>query len=83
MKSKWQKIRVSGEIHLPTSSIPTLPVEVIDLIIGHLKADDDLSTLAVAARANHCLYDLVIPRLYETVTINEENWRQVGYGHTA
>jgi hypothetical protein len=58
-------------------------VEIIDKIIGYLRADDDLPALASAAQVNQCMYDLAIPRLYETVTINQRNWRKVGYGHTA
>jgi len=50
------------------------------LIVGLFK--DDLSTLASVAQVNHDLYDFAIPLLYETVTINKKNVRQVGYGHS-
>lgn len=58
-----------------------LPNELIALIVGLLKGD--LSTLASVAQVSHDLYDFSIPILYETVTINKKNVRQVGYGHSA
>jgi hypothetical protein len=56
-----------------------LPVEVLDHIVGYLKADDDLPALAVLARANRQMYDFVIPKLYETVSTKSMD--KLGYGH--
>lgn len=50
------------------------------LILGFLK--EDTNTLLSVVRANHYMYDIVIPNLYDTVTINERNWLQVTYGNT-
>lgn len=59
-----------------------LPTEIMDHIISFLKADDDLPALATVARVNHNMYDLAIPKLYESVTINEKNKQQIKYGHS-
>jgi hypothetical protein len=59
-----------------------LPTEIMDHIISFLKADDNLPALAVVARVNHDMYDLVIPKLYESVTINEDNKQHINYGHS-
>jgi hypothetical protein len=59
-----------------------LPNELIDAILGFLKADDDLSALAAVVRTNQSMYDLAIPKLYETVTISERNQDIIRYGHT-
>jgi hypothetical protein len=59
-----------------------LPNELVDAILGFLKADDDLPALAAVVRTNQHMYDLAIPKLYETVPINERNKDTIGYGHT-
>ena len=78
MKSKRQKIRMSDADHLPTSSIPTLPVEIIDLIIGHLNAVDDSPTLAVAARANQCLYNAFTTLSFQDYTKLSLSLKRIG-----
>ena len=55
----------------------------MDHILSFLEADDDLPALAAVARVNHDMYDLAIPKLYESVTINEENKELIKYGHSS
>lgn len=43
-------------------------------------ADDDLPSLAAVPRTNHSMYDLAIPKVYETVTITEGNREGIGHG---
>lgn len=57
-----------------------LPIEIIDAILSFLKANNDLSALTAVARANRTMYDLAIPKLYETVTMTERNEDQIEYG---
>lgn len=57
-----------------------LPNELIAMIVRFLKGD--LSALASVAQVSHDLYDFAIPLLYEKVTINKKNVRQIGYGHS-
>jgi hypothetical protein len=61
--------------------IPKLPNEILDSILGLLKVDGDFSTLCSVAQANRNLYNLVIPKIYETVVINKNNPRKIAYGH--
>jgi hypothetical protein len=58
-----------------------LPNEVIDAILGYLKADDDLTALARVARTSRRMHSIAIPKLYETVTITQRNKYQFWYGH--
>jgi hypothetical protein len=57
-----------------------IPNEVFNMIICSLQADNDLAALAAVARANQHMYDLAIPKLYETVTMTDWNEDQIGYG---
>jgi hypothetical protein len=60
-----------------------LPTEIMDHIISFLKADDDLPALAAVAQVNHDMYNLAIPKLYESVTINKDNKEHIKYGHSS
>ena len=61
-----------------------LPNEIIDVILNYVKGNGQLKSLASIARANHNMYDISIPKLYETITIKEdkENQKQLAYGHS-
>lgn len=59
-----------------------LPYDIIREIISHLKTDEQFETLASLAQVNHSVYDLAIPRLYETITIKDGNQEQLAYGLT-
>lgn len=63
-----------------SSTQPTFPTELMRFIIGFLK--EDANTLASVVRVNQCLYDIAVPDLYDTVTINKENKVTIGYGHS-
>jgi len=63
-----------------SSTQPTFPTEVMRLIIGFLR--EDANTLASIVRVNQCLYDIAVPDLYNTITINKENKVAIGYGHS-
>jgi hypothetical protein len=58
-----------------------LPTEIIDSILEIIKREEDFKTLCSAARVNKAMYDIVVPKIYETVVINEKNKDIVGYGH--
>ena len=66
----------------PPHKAVQLPTEIMDHIISFLKANDDLPALAAMVRVNHDMYDLAIPKLYESVTINRRNKQHVGFGHS-
>lgn len=59
-----------------------LPYDIIREIISHLKTDEQFETLAALAQVNHGVYDLAIPKLYETITIKDGNQEQLAYGLT-
>jgi len=61
--------------------IPTLPNEILDSILSLLQVDGDFSTLRSVAQANQNMYDLAIPKIYETVVFNEKNQSKIMYGH--
>ena len=63
-----------------SSTQPTFPTEVMRLIIRFLR--EDANTLASAVRINQCFYDIAVPDLNDTVTINKENKVTIGYGHS-
>jgi len=60
---------------------PTLPIEIISKIVTYLQHDRKYATLASMALANSTFYDLVIPKLYETITITKTNMLKLKYGH--
>jgi len=61
--------------------IPTLPNEVLDSILTVLQVDGDFSTLCSVAQASRNMYEIAIPKIYETVVFNKKNQRKVRYGH--
>ena len=73
---------VDQGIDTKVNSRRQLPNELIEVIIEHIKVDGNFKTLAAIARANHNMYNIVIPKLYETVTVKANNERCVAYGHT-
>jgi len=60
---------------------PTLPIEIISKIVIYLQHDRKYATLASVALANSTFYGLVIPKLYETITITKSNMLKLKYGH--
>jgi hypothetical protein len=59
-----------------------LPAELLEVIFGMVKEDKDFkTTLSSVARANRAMYNVVIPKIYETVVINDRNRSMIGYGH--
>ena len=65
----------------PTSNGPTLHAELVSIIIFNLQQDRLYATLAKMAQANSTFYNLVIPKLYETVTVTEWSLPRLKYGH--
>jgi hypothetical protein len=63
------------------SRIPKLPNEIVDSILEILKIEEEFNTLTSVARASHNMYNIAIPKIYETVVVNEKNRSTVGYGH--
>jgi len=61
--------------------IPTLPNEILDSILTLLKVDGEFSTLRSVAQAAQNMYNLAIPKIYETVVFNERNQSKIMYGH--
>jgi len=53
------------------SRIPKLPNEVVDAILEILKVEEEFKTLTSVARVNHTMYDIAIPKIYETVMFSE------------
>jgi len=51
------------------------------MILEMLKKDGEFKALTSAARASKTMYDIVIPKIYETVVVNERNRSTIGYGH--
>jgi len=76
------------------SRIPKLPNEVVDAILEILKVEEEFKTLTSVARANHTMYDIAIPKIYETVIFSEtvgkgkkgkkgkNNHAMIAYGHS-
>ena len=61
--------------------IPTIPNEILDSILSLLKVDGNFSALCSIAQANQNMYNLAIPKIYETVVFNEKNQWKIMYGH--
>jgi hypothetical protein len=78
MNSEAKRARMQS----PPTSPKQLPNEIILSILEFLKLDDDLPSLAAVVRANKNMYNLAIPKLYETVTVTERNQYNIGYGYT-
>jgi hypothetical protein len=51
-------------------------------VIGYLKKDEQYKALASIAQCSQGLYELAIPKLYETVTVTKENQEMLVYGHS-
>jgi len=71
--------------HEPNSDAPVrghlpLPTELVSDIVTYIRHNQQYATLAKMAQANSAFYDLVISKLYETITITETNWTKVNYG---
>jgi hypothetical protein len=66
----------------PTQSHgPHLPLEIVVKIIHQLRQERQYACLAQMAQANSTYYDLVIPKLYETITITKTNLGKFTRGH--
>jgi len=73
---------VDQSIDIKSNSRLQLPNELIEIIVEHIKVDENFKTLAAIARASRNMYNIVIPKLYETVTVKAKNEKYVAYGHT-
>jgi hypothetical protein len=73
---------VEQNIDIGLNSRRQLPNELIEVIVEHIKEDGNLKTLAAIARASQHMYDIVIPKLYETVKVTAKNEKYVAYGHS-
>jgi len=51
-------------------------------IIEHLKKDEQYKTLASIARCSQGLFELAIPKMYETITVTKYNQNRLVYGHS-
>jgi hypothetical protein len=60
---------------------PIFPIEIISKIITCLQHDRKYATLASMALSNSTFNNLVIPKLYETITITKTNMLKLRYGH--
>jgi len=59
---------------------PTLPAELVSKIITYIQHNQQYATLAKMAQTNSTFYDIVVPKLYETITITKNNITIVSYG---
>jgi len=59
-----------------------LPTEVIASILDILAGDQAMHTLAILASSNKMMYDLAIPRLYDTIRITDTNQDKLLFGCT-
>ena len=50
-----------------------LPTEMIRIILDILVAKEQSRALATAAQCNRRMYDYIIPKLYKTIRVTEEN----------
>jgi len=70
------------------SRIPKLPNEIVDAILEILKEEMKFKTLASVARVNHTMYDIAVPKIYETVVFKGtseqgmNNHAMIAYGHS-
>jgi hypothetical protein len=60
-----------------------LPNELLLRIIGDLRSRREYRLLANMAQMNRNSYDVVIPTLYETITISQSNQHLLRHGHSA
>jgi hypothetical protein len=65
--------------NLPRKHLP-LPTKLVSDIITYIQHNRQYATLANMAQTNSTFYNLVIPKLYETITITETNWSKLKYG---
>jgi hypothetical protein len=72
--------RKADQLEQSTSNQQSLPNEILHEIVDLLKGDNN--TLAALVRVDRNMYDIVIPHLYDTVTITERNKVKIAYGHT-
>ena len=63
-----------------SNDAPALPAELVSKIILELQQDRQYAVLAEMALANSTFYGLVIPKLYETVTITSRNKYSISHG---
>jgi hypothetical protein len=66
----------------PITLIQRLPTEVVSSVLDDLAADEQFGALATIARTSKRMYDLVIPKLYDTIYITETNRLKFTYGGT-
>jgi hypothetical protein len=59
---------------------PTLPSELVSKIVSYIHGNQQYATLAKMAQTNSTFYDLVVPKLYETITITKSNSTILSYG---
>jgi hypothetical protein len=60
---------------------PALPIELVSVIIRDLKHERQYATLAKLAQANSAYFNLAMPKLYETITINATNAMELDLGY--
>lgn len=79
------------------SRIPQLPNEVVDSILEILKVEGQFNTLTSVARVSHTMYNIAIPKLYDTVVFSKtqkrrkaqkaqkagNNHAMINYGHSS
>jgi len=63
------------------AKIPILPNELLDLILNILQERGEFKSLTSVARVDRNMYDIVIPKIYQTVIVNKRNRSMIGYGH--
>ena len=51
------------------------------MILNILQERGEFKTLTSVARVDRNMYDIAIPKIYQTVTVNERNRDKIGYGH--
>jgi len=73
-------ITANDDTNSQSNDRPTLPAELISKIILELQQDRQYAVLAKMAQVNSTFYDLVISKLYETITITEDNKYVISHG---
>jgi len=73
-------IATNDDANSHSNDRPTLPAELVSKIITYIQHNQQYATLAKMAQTNSTFYDIVIPKLYETITITKNNSTIVSYG---
>jgi len=74
-------IRPQPQPEITQAKIAILPNELLELILNILQERGEFKTFTSVARVNRNMYDIAIPKIYQTVIVNERNRSKIGYSH--